>query len=183
MPISVAVPKETVPGERRVALVPGVAEQLASKGLQVLVQSDAGLGAFYRDSEYATARIVPDADTLFAEADIVFTVQPLKPEAIEKLREGTLVIGFLHPYEYPERTALLRDRGITSFAMELIPRLSRAQGMDALFSHSKHHGRDIATDHFSGPGLQCEKCNYTSTTTDINHLFPFETESLQLCDG
>jgi NAD(P) transhydrogenase subunit alpha len=63
MPISVAVPKETVPGERRVALIPGVAEQLAGKGLQVLVQSDAGLGAFYRDSEYASARIVSDASS------------------------------------------------------------------------------------------------------------------------
>ena len=144
MPISVAVPKETVPNERRVALVPGIAAQLADKGLQVLVETGAGLGAFWRDSEYASARIVPDADTLFAEADIVFTVQPLKPEAIEKLRAGTLVIGFLHPYEFPERTALLRERGITSFAMELIPRLSRAQGMDALSSQANIAGYKAA---------------------------------------
>ena len=105
MPISVAVPKETVPGERRAALVPGVAEQLAKQGLQVLIQSDAGLGAFYRNSEYASARIVFDAGTLFAEADIVLTVQPLTPEAIARLREGTIVIGFLHPYQDPERAA------------------------------------------------------------------------------
>jgi len=110
----------------------------------VLVQSDAGLGAFYRDSEYTSARIVPDADTLFAEADIVFTVQPLKPEAIEKLRKGSIVIGFLHPYEFPERTALLRDRGITSFAMELVPRLSRAQSMDALSSQANIAGYKAA---------------------------------------
>ncbi|MGB7932295.1 MAG: NAD(P) transhydrogenase subunit alpha [Gammaproteobacteria bacterium] len=144
MPISVAIPKETVPGERRVALVPGVAEQLSKQGLQVLIQSDAGLGAFYRNSEYPSARIVPDADTLFAEADIVFTVQPLAPEAIARLREGTIVIGFLHPYEYPERTALLRERGITSFAMELVPRLSRAQGMDALSSQANIAGYKAA---------------------------------------
>jgi NAD(P) transhydrogenase subunit alpha len=144
MPISVAVPKETVTNERRVALVPGITAQLADKGLQVLVESGAGLGAFWRDSEYASARIVPDADTLFAEADIVFTVQPLKPEAIAKLREGSIVIGFLHPYEYAERIALLRERGITSFAMELIPRISRAQGMDALSSQANIAGYKAA---------------------------------------
>jgi NAD(P) transhydrogenase subunit alpha len=144
MPIRVAVPKETVPGERRVALVPGVADQLSRQGVQILVQSDAGMGAFYRNSEYASARIIDEPDTLFAEADIVLTVQPLKPEAIARLREGTIVVGFLHPHEFPERTALLRDGRITSFAMELIPRLSRAQGMDALSSQANIAGYKAA---------------------------------------
>ncbi|MEA2093287.1 MAG: NAD(P) transhydrogenase subunit alpha [Pseudomonadota bacterium] len=140
MPICVAVPKERVPGERRVALIPGVAESLSKQGLQVLIESGAGEAAFYRNTDYTTARFADDTATLFGEADILLTVQPLSPENIGLLREGTTVIGFLHPYEHPERTALLRDRGITSFAMELIPRLSRAQGMDALSSQSSIAG-------------------------------------------
>jgi NAD(P) transhydrogenase subunit alpha len=136
MPICVAVPREIVPGERRVALIPAVAEQLTGKGLQVLIEAGAGAAAFFNDKEYSAARIVADRDRLFAEADILLTVQPLLPEDTARLREGTLVIGFLHPHEYPERILALRDRNITGFAMELIPRLSRAQGMDALSSQA-----------------------------------------------
>jgi NAD(P) transhydrogenase subunit alpha len=140
MPICVAVPREILPNERRVALVPGVAEQLSKQGLQVLLESTAGSSAFYHDSEYTTARIVTDRDALFGEADILLTVQPLLPEDTRRLREGSLVIGFLHPHEYPERIIALRDRNITGFAMELIPRLSRAQGMDALSSQASIAG-------------------------------------------
>jgi NAD(P) transhydrogenase subunit alpha len=144
MPICVAVPREIFPGERRVALVPGVAESLSRQGLQVLIEAGAGAAAFYHDGEYSTARIVHDRASLFGEADIVLTVHPLEPEAIGQLREGTTVIGFLHPHEYPERTALLRDRKITSYAMELVPRISRAQGMDALSSQASIAGYKAA---------------------------------------
>ena len=140
MPICVAVPKERVPGERRVALIPGVAESLSKQGLQILIESGAGEAAYYRNTDYTTVRFADDAATLYGEADILLTVQPLSSENIGLLREGATVIGFLHPYEHPERTALLRDRRITSFAMELIPRLSRAQGMDALSSQSSIAG-------------------------------------------
>ena len=144
MPICVAVPREIFPQEHRVALVPGVAESLSKQGLQVLVEAGAGAAAFFHDAEYSTARIVHDRAALFGEADIVLTVHPLTPEAIGQLREGTTVIGFLHPHEYPERTALLRDRKITSYAMELVPRLSRAQGMDALSSQASIAGYKAA---------------------------------------
>ena len=140
MPICVAVPRENLPHERRVSLVPGVAAQLTKQGLQVLLETTAGSAAFYHDAEYTTARIVADRSTLFGEADILLTVQPLLPEDTSRLREGTIVIGFLHPHEFPERIAALRDRNITSFAMELIPRLSRAQGMDALSSQATISG-------------------------------------------
>ena len=140
MPICVAVPREIVPGERRVALIPAVADQLGNKGLQVLVEAGAGAAAFFNDREYTSARIVADRDALFGEADILLTVQPLLPEDTNRLREGALVIGFLHPHEFPERIAALRERNITSFAMELIPRLSRAQGMDALSSQASISG-------------------------------------------
>jgi NAD(P) transhydrogenase subunit alpha len=144
MPICVAVPHETVPGERRVALVPTVAEQLGKQGVEVLLQTGAGAAAFYRDSEYTSARLVEDRASLFAEADILLTVQPLDPEAIGQLREGSMVIGFLHPHENPECIAMMRDRNITSFAVELIPRLSRAQGMDALSSQASIAGYKAA---------------------------------------
>jgi NAD(P) transhydrogenase subunit alpha len=140
MPLCVAVPDETVPGERRVALVPAVAEQLTRQGLEVRIQTGAGAAAFYRDSEYTTAQLTSDRTALFGAADILLTVQPLDLEAIGQLREGVTVIGFLHPHANPEYTALLRDRNITSFAMELIPRLSRAQGMDALSSQASIAG-------------------------------------------
>ncbi|UCC55231.1 MAG: Re/Si-specific NAD(P)(+) transhydrogenase subunit alpha [Gammaproteobacteria bacterium] len=144
MPPCVAVPHETVPGERRVALVPSVAEQLTSQGHKVCIEAGAGAAAFYRDSEYATAQMIGDRAALFGAADILLTVQPLDREAIGQLREGATVIGFLHPHENPQRIALLRDHNITSFAMELIPRLSRAQSMDALSSHSSIAGYKCA---------------------------------------
>jgi len=140
MPICVVVPNETVPGERRVALVPNVAEQLSKQGLDVRIEAGAGAAAFYRDSEYSAAQLIHDRAELFAAADILLTVQPLHRKSIEQLREGSTVIGFLHPHEHPKRIALLRDRNITSFAMELVPRISRAQGMDALSSQASITG-------------------------------------------
>jgi NAD(P) transhydrogenase subunit alpha len=150
MPICVAVPKEFAPDEQRVAVVPEVAEKLAKLDIEVIVEAGAGAEAFYLDRDYSSATIVHDRSALFGRADIVLTVQPLSPEAIGQLREGTTVIGFLHPHEHPERTALLRDRNITSFAMELIPRISRAQGMDALSSQASiagYKGALLAAEH------------------------------------
>jgi NAD(P) transhydrogenase subunit alpha len=92
MPIRVAVPHETTPGERRVALIPGVAEQLTKQGLQVQIQAGAGCAAFYRDRDYTTAEIVEDRSALLAEADIVLTVSPLTADDVALLREGTTVI-------------------------------------------------------------------------------------------
>jgi NAD(P) transhydrogenase subunit alpha len=140
MPICVAVPRETTPGERRVALVPEVAKKLADRGIEVLVEAGAGSSAFHRDIDYTAARIVRDRAELFGKADIILTVQPLVPEDTGRLREGATVIGFLHPHEYPERIVALRDHGVTGFAMELIPRISRAQGMDALSSQASIAG-------------------------------------------
>ena len=144
MPICVAVPHETVSGERRVALVPAVAEQLAKQGIEILLQAGAGAAAFYRDDEYTSARLTDDRTELLGAADILLTVQPLDEEAIGQLREGSIVIGFLHPHEHPERIALMRERNITSFAVELIPRLSRAQSMDALSSQASIAGYKAA---------------------------------------
>ncbi len=144
MPIRIAVPHETTPGERRVAVVPTVAALLARQGLQVRLQTGAGCAAFYRDRDYPSAEIVEDRATLLATADIVLTVDPLTLEDIALLRAGTLVIGFLHPHEFDDRISALRDHNITGFAMELIPRISRAQGMDALSSQASIGGYKAA---------------------------------------
>ena len=140
MPICVAVPKENRPGERRVALVPQIVERLAEPGIEVLLEAGAGESAFFQDADYAAAEIVADRASLLGRADIVLSVQPLADEDIALLREGSIVIGFLLPHESAERIALLRDRKITSFAMELIPRISRAQNMDALSSQASIAG-------------------------------------------
>lgn len=144
MPIRVAVPHETTPGERRVALNPVVAEQLSKLGVQVQIQAGAGCAAYYRDRDYTTAEIVEDRSALLSQADIVLTVSPLVPEDVALLREGSIVIGFLHPHEFDDRICALRDRKITGFAMELIPRISRAQNMDALSSQASIAGYKAA---------------------------------------
>ena len=144
MPICVAVPKETRPGEHRVALVPQIVERLAAPGIEVLLEAGAGEGAFFQDTDYASAKIIADRAELLGKADIVLSVQPLANEDIALLREGCIVLGFLLPHESTERIALLRERNITSFAMELIPRISRAQNMDVLSSQASIAGYKAA---------------------------------------
>ena len=136
MPIRVAVPHETTPGEHRVALIPEVVRKLAKLDIEVLVEAGAGVNAHYPDAEYDAARIVTDTAALYSEADVVLAVQPPSPEAIDKLREGTLLIGLLLPFQRLEHVAHLKERNITSFAMELVPRISRAQSMDVLSSQA-----------------------------------------------
>jgi NAD(P) transhydrogenase subunit alpha len=140
MPIRVAVPKENLPGEHRVALVPEVVSKLAKLDVEVLIETGAGVSAHYPDTDYAAARIVSDAATLYNEADVVLAVQPPSLETIDKLKEGSILIGLLLPFQRLEHVARLKDRNITSFAMELVPRISRAQGMDALSSQASVAG-------------------------------------------
>jgi NAD(P) transhydrogenase subunit alpha len=144
MPIRIAVPHEVTPGECRVALVPAVAEQLARKGPVIRLQAGAGSPAFYRDRDYTSVEIVEDRAALLGEADIVLVVDPLPVEDVGRLREGTIVIGFLHPHEFDDHIRALRDRNITGFAMELVPRISRAQNMDALSSQASIGGYKAA---------------------------------------
>ena len=134
MPIVVAVPKETTADERRVALDPIVAERFFKLGCKVVIESGAGLGATHSDAAYVNAEAVTDRRALLAQADVLFKVQPPTLEEIDALKAGAVVVSFLQPHKDPERVAKLRDRNITSFAMELIPRISRAQSMDALSS-------------------------------------------------
>jgi H+-translocating NAD(P) transhydrogenase subunit alpha len=135
----VGVPKERAAGERRVALVPELAGRLVTSGFEVLVERGAGGAASFPDAAYeeAGARIVED---VYGEADAVAKVQSPSEEEESQLREGQVLIGFLQPLTDPEGIARLAARGVTAFAMESIPRITRAQPMDALSSQATVSG-------------------------------------------
>jgi H+-translocating NAD(P) transhydrogenase subunit alpha len=137
--VKIGVPKETAAGERRVALVPDAAGRLVSEGFEVLVQRGAGEAAYFSDEAYveAGARIV---DGVYGEADVVVKVQKPNGDEAAALRGGTVLIGFLQPLTEPETAGRLAERGVTAFAMESIPRITRAQAMDALSSQSTVSG-------------------------------------------
>jgi proton-translocating NAD(P)+ transhydrogenase subunit alpha len=138
------VPRETAEGEKRVGLVPESIPKL--KGVEVHVQSGAGEGAEITDSDYqnAGATIEKDAKSLFAVSDLIAKVQPFTPEEAGWLKQGSSVISFLYPIAHLDTVRKLVDRKATAFAMELMPRISRAQSMDALSSQSLVSGYKAA---------------------------------------
>jgi H+-translocating NAD(P) transhydrogenase subunit alpha len=137
----IGVPKETAAGEHRVALVPEVVGKLKAKSLDVLVQSGAGADALLTDEAFtaAGAEISPDASVVWG-CDVVLTIAPPDAQAIGGLGSGSILIGFLAPLTSPQTTRALSDARATAFAMEAIPRISRAQAMDALSSQSNVAG-------------------------------------------
>jgi NAD(P) transhydrogenase subunit alpha len=134
----IGVPRETAPGERRVALVPEVVGKLVPAGFEVLVQRGAGEAASFPDAAYeeAGARLVDD----WADAEAVVKVQKPSEEEANRLREGQVLVGFLQPLTDPEGIERLAQRGVIAFAMESIPRITRAQTMDALSSQATVSG-------------------------------------------
>jgi NAD(P) transhydrogenase subunit alpha len=137
MALLIGVPKETFPGEKRVATVPDVVEKLRKLGFSVAVESGAGDAANFADDTYraAGAEVVPTAAELFAKADIVFKVRPPTLDEVAMLREGATLIGFVWPAQNPDLMAALQARKATVLAIDCLPRqLSRAQKMDALTS-------------------------------------------------
>ena len=136
MPITLAVPKEILAGEQRVALVPAVAAKLADQGATVRIEQGAGAGIRTPDSAYAGAELAADAAAVFAGAQVILKVQPPTLAEIDLMPEGAVLIGFLAPHSHPDAVKRLQSRRITAFAVELIPRISRAQSMDALSSQA-----------------------------------------------
>jgi NAD(P) transhydrogenase subunit alpha len=136
--VKVSVPKETKPGERRVALVPDVAGKLVDAGFEVLVQAGAAAEAYLADDLYAEkgATVVPDAGEALRQGDVVLKVAAPEGTELDAMREGAVLIGFLSPLNSPDLVKRLAERGITSFSVEMIPRISRAQSMDALSSQA-----------------------------------------------
>ena len=137
----VAVPRETAPGEHRVALVPEIVKKLAATGFEVAVERGAGEAATFSDAEYeeAGARAV-GRDELFAGADGVVKVQKPSAEEVELLPEGSILVAFLQPLTDQDGIERLAQRGVTGFALESIPRITRAQPMDALSSQATVSG-------------------------------------------
>jgi NAD(P) transhydrogenase subunit alpha len=142
MALTIGVPRETADGETRVSFVPEVAERLQKMedDVEVVVESEAGTGAYHTDADYEAAGCrVADREAVF-DADLVTKVAPPADDEVELLSDGQVLVGLLNPLNRPETAQALAERGVTTLAMELVPRISRAQSMDALSAMSSIGG-------------------------------------------
>jgi H+-translocating NAD(P) transhydrogenase subunit alpha len=139
MAVVVGVLTETQLKETRVAVVPEIAAKLKAAGARILIERGAGTAAHFPDALYADAEL-SDAATILGSADVLLKVQPPSIAEVNALKKGAVVIGYLQAYARADLVRALKDRGITSFAMELVPRISRAQSMDALSSQASVAG-------------------------------------------
>jgi NAD(P) transhydrogenase subunit alpha len=152
--MKISIPRERRPHERRVAATPDTVKRLASQGLEVVVETGAGAGAAFPDDAFraAGASIAPDVATALGAGDIVFKVQrPLRAgegelDELAAIRRGALLIGLLQPLQYPEDAKAYAEAGVAAFAMELVPRITRAQSMDVLSSQSNLAGYKAVLD-------------------------------------
>ena len=140
MAVTLGVVTETAPGECRVALVPEVAGKFVAAGAGILMQRGAGEQARFPDELYQGVDFLDDADAVIAGSDVLLKVQPPDPAEVAKLRPGSTVVGYLQAHSRTDVVKALRDGKVTSLAMELIPRISRAQSMDALSSQAAAAG-------------------------------------------
>ena len=140
--MKVAIPIETAQDERRVALVPDTAAKLIAAGLDVSIEEGAGKEAFVPDEAYREAgvKVVKGAAVLLKDADVVLKVQPPSAAEVELLQKGAVLISFLQPATQGDIVTALAKRGVTAFSLELVPRISRAQSMDALSSQASAAG-------------------------------------------
>jgi len=138
MPVRIAVPVEVTPGEKRVALTPDVVKGLTKSGVEVAVESGAGAGSRNLDEAYSAvgAQIVSDRSALFGTAAIVLKVQPPTSEEIGWMKPGTVVVAQMNASRNLDAVTKMRDAKLTAFALELLPRITRAQSMDVLSSQA-----------------------------------------------
>ncbi len=138
--MKIGVLAETLPGERRVALVPDVASRLT--GFELVVESGAGDAAGFTDDAYRDVGVAVEADrrALLGAAGVILSVQPVATADVARLRRGTVTISFLQPATQGALIEALAGQGVTSFSLELLPRISRAQSMDALSSQASLAG-------------------------------------------
>ena len=144
MPVTIGGLRERAPGETRVSLVPEIAEKFAALGARVLLERGAGVSAQFPDAGYKNVEWADSSEAVLAAADVLLTVQPLTVTQIQALKPGAVVIGFMQAHAQLDVVRALRDRQITAFAMELVPRISRAQSMDALSSQAAIGGYKAA---------------------------------------
>jgi NAD(P) transhydrogenase subunit alpha len=140
MPLEIAVARERQPGESRVALVPETAKKFLALGASIRLEQCAGLESHFLDNDYADVTHAPGLTETYGTAQLFMRVTPPDAEEIALLPEGSVLIGLLKPFEDKARLAALNARKITAFALELLPRISRAQSMDALSSQASCAG-------------------------------------------
>jgi NAD(P) transhydrogenase subunit alpha len=138
--MKIGVPRETVPGETRVASTPDIVKKLVANGFEILVEQGAGSAAFYSDSDYAEAGAQLVDRTAALAADIVLKVRKPSADEIDSMSEGAIMIGFIELCEDDGTLAAMHAKGIRPIALERVPRISRAQSMDALSSQSNIAG-------------------------------------------
>ena len=136
MGMRVAVPLEIRDGEKRVALVPDIINKLTRMGLDVVIESGAGIHAQATDADYVSAGASIAKGEVLSDADVVLSVQPLTPAQMSKLKKGAITISFLSPVTAVDSIEAAATAGVTAFSLELVPRISRAQSMDALTSQA-----------------------------------------------
>ena len=136
MAVTIGALREGTPLESRVSVVPEVAGKLALTGARILLEQGAGTRAQFPDSAYKDVNWASSQEEVLQQSDIVLTVQPLTVDQIHRLKPTAVVIGYMQPHARKAEVKALQERGITSFAVELIPRISRAQSMDALSSQA-----------------------------------------------
>jgi len=132
----IAVTKEIRAGEKRVALVPDIISKLTRAGLDVVIESGAGVAAQFSDQQFIDAGATVKSGNVISDADIVAAVSPLTPEQMKSLKKGAITISFLAPSTSAESIDAAASAGVTALALELVPRISRAQSMDALTSQA-----------------------------------------------
>jgi NAD(P) transhydrogenase subunit alpha len=140
MPLSIAVARERAPGESRVALVPETAKKFAALGASLRMEQSAGAESHFLDTDYVDVGMVNGISEAYGNAGLILRVTPPSPEEIAALPEGSVLIGLLKPFEDKARLDALNTRKITAFSLELLPRISRAQSMDALSSQASCAG-------------------------------------------
>ncbi len=144
MPLAIGVLEESAAQEARVALTPDVAAKLIQLGASLHVQCGAGAHSHYPDSAYAGVELHGSADAVLTAVDVLLKVAPPTLQEVDALKAGAVVLGFMQPHTHLDVVKRMRDRKITSFAVELVPRISRAQSMDALSSQAAAAGYKAA---------------------------------------
>jgi NAD(P) transhydrogenase subunit alpha len=132
----IAVPREIKPGEKRVALVPDIISKLTKAGLSVVIESNAGLASEYADDQFKAAGAQIKAGDVLAGSDVVLSVQPLTPTQMASLKKGAITISFLSATTAADSINAAIAAGVTAISLEMVPRISRAQSMDALTSQA-----------------------------------------------
>lgn len=132
----ISVPKETRSGENRVALVPDIISKLTRAGLDVVIESGAGVSAQFSDEQFTKAGATVKSGNVISDSDIVASIQPLTPDQMKSLKKGAITISFLSPTTAVDSIDAAASAGATAFSLELVPRISRAQSMDALTSQA-----------------------------------------------